>query len=80
MSAWLTLGRMVAQKILDFLPRLIMRWVHPPERLAAHIDVDVRDLDFQLHSIPHVYLWLRITNRSPSVDVQVDHVFVDIWD
>ena len=82
-SALVPVGRMVLKAIVDFLPRVILRRFYPREKLVAHIDVDVRsvsNLEFRLDNIPHAYLWLRITNRSPYVDIQVDHVFVDIWD
>ena len=79
-NAWLTLVRMVGQKIVAFLPRLILKRFYPLEALAAHIDIDVRNLEFRLDDVPRAYLWLRITNRSPYVDIQVHHVFVDIWD
>ncbi len=79
-SAWVPLARMFGQKIVDLFPRWIMKRFYPPEAVGAHIHVDVRNVDFRLSDIPHVYLWLGITNWSPYIDLRVDQVIVDIWD
>jgi hypothetical protein len=79
-NAWLALVRMAGEKIVAFLPRWIVKGFYPLQALQAHIHVDVRSVDFRLGDVPHVYLWLIITNCSPYVDIKVDQIFVDIWD
>lgn len=82
-TAWLPLARVLLVRLTDILPKFLLKRLYPREALAAHIDLDVSipaGLEFALYGVPRVYLWIRVTNRSPYLDVEVDRLAVDIWD
>ncbi len=82
-TSWVPLARVLLVKLVDALPKFLLKRLYPRAALAAHIDLDLSipaGMEFALYGVPRVYLYLRITNRSPYLEVEVDRLHVDIWD
>jgi hypothetical protein len=82
-TAWVPLVRVLLVRLVDVLPKFLLKRLYPRESLTAHIDLDLSipaGMEFALYGVPRVYLWVRVTNRSPYLDVEVDRLHVDIWD
>jgi len=82
-TSWVPLARVLLVKLVDFLPKFLVKRLYPREALAAHIDLDLSipaGMEFALYGVPRVYLYVRITNRSPYMDIEVDRLHADIWD
>ncbi len=82
-TAWVPLARVLLVRLVDGLPKFLLKRLYPREALAAHIDLDVSipaGMEFALYGVPRVCLWLKVTNRSPYLDIEVDRLHVDIWD
>src|SRR6266851_2982801 len=74
-TSWVPLARVLLVKLVDALPKFLLKRLYPRAALAAHIDLDLSipaGMEFALYGVPRVYLYLRITNRSPYLEVEVD--------
>lgn len=82
-TPWVPIARAVFIGLVNLLPKFLLKRLYPHSALAEHIDIDIAipaGMEFALYGVPCVYLWLRVTNRSPYLDVEVDRVTADIWD
>ena len=65
-TAWVPVLRALLVRLLDVLPRFLLKRLYPRETLAAHIDLDLSiptALEFALYGVPRVYLWVRVTKQ-----------------
>jgi len=66
-------------KLFGWLPGFILKRIYPPRRFSELIVIDVRPrhdpVQLNFGEIPHVDVWLQITNRSPF-QVELDRVHV----
>lgn len=82
-DSWLQLARVLLDKLLGGLPRWLLRKVYPPTRLSEHIELDLRSIrpvSVSIGNTPRVSVTLRVTNKSPYVDVELEHATIEIWD
>ncbi len=70
-------------KVLAVLPRWLIRWFLPPERIAEQVEIDLRRINpiaiyFRSTEFPCVEAWFRISNQS-QVNLVLDRLLVDLW-
>ena len=83
MDSWGQLLRVIVEKLVSTLPNWFLRRLYPLSRLGEHIELDLRSISpvsINLGNSPRVNLYLRVTNKSPYIDVELDHLSVEIWD
>ncbi len=71
------------EKVLDLLPRWMVRWLLPPQRIAEQVDIDLRRINpiaisFKSTEFPCVDAWFRISNQS-QVNLILDRLLIDLW-
>ena len=69
----------VLNKIFPFLAKKI----YPESKFRKHIDIDVlstNPIEISLNGrIPEITIHLKITNRSPYIDVKFDRAVFELW-
>ncbi len=71
------------EKVLDLLPRWMVRRLLPPQRIAQQIEIDLRRINpiaisFKSTEFPCVDAWFRISNQS-QVNLVLDRLLIDLW-
>ena len=79
---WSEIRSIVLGVLIQKLPTFIMKRIYTLEDLKGDIDISIRGtgdpVTFNLHGIPEVNVYFRVTNLS-YLDIEVEIFFVSLW-
>lgn len=76
------IGSYIIEKLVDILPRWLIRGLLSPQKIASQVELDLRrtnpiDICFGT-DIPCISIYFRISNMSP-VDLVLDRLLIELW-
>lgn len=83
MDSWAQLLRFFLDKVLGALPAWMLRRFYTQLTLDGHLEVDLRStapVCFSVGEAPRMDVYLWVTNKSPYVNVEIERVFIEVWD